>query len=123
MFSAVLDCHCVTYDEDTRFTFAGACFDNRVNNAISGDVIYHAIIDSFSTIYLLSNAILALIVLIVIVGVPTMVLVLYPLQFFQKISTYTINWHFIHVFVDSFQGCYTRMKLSLELLTVVGIQS
>ena len=24
--SAVLDCHCVTYDEDTWFTFAGACF-------------------------------------------------------------------------------------------------
>ena len=86
MFSAVLDCHCVTYDEDTRFTFAGACFDNRVNNAISGDVIYHAIIDSFSTIYLLSNAILALIVLIVIVGVPTVVLVLYPIlyNFFKK---------------------------------------
>ena len=36
-----------------------------------------------------------------------MVLVLYPLQFFQKLLAYfSINWHFIHVFVDSFQGCY-----------------
>ena len=42
-----------------------------------------------------------------IVGVPTVVLVLYPLRFFQRFSTYTsINWCFIHVFVDSFQGCY-----------------
>ena len=53
-------------------------------------------------------AILALIVLIMIVGtVPTVVLVLYPLRFFQTFSTYaSINWCFIHVFVDSFQGCY-----------------
>ena len=52
-------------------------------------------------------AMLALIVLIIFVGIPTMVLVLYPLRFFQKVLTYfSINWHFIHVFVDSFQGCY-----------------
>ena len=52
-------------------------------------------------------AMLALIVLIIFVGMPTMVLVLYPLRFFQKVLAYfSINWHFIHVFVDSFQGCY-----------------
>ena len=36
-----------------------------------------------------------------------MVLMLYPFRFFQRVLSYlSINCHFIHVFVDSFQGCY-----------------
>ena len=32
---------------------------------------------------------------------------LYPFQFFQKfLSYFSVNWHFLHVYVDSFQGCY-----------------
>ena len=38
--SAVLDCYCVTYDEDTESTFVGACFYNCVN--LKGhDLVYH----------------------------------------------------------------------------------
>ena len=48
--SAVLDCHCMTYDEVTRFTFAGACFYNCVNNAINGDLLYHALPSEPSTL-------------------------------------------------------------------------
>ena len=52
-------------------------------------------------------AILALTILTVFVCVPTLVLVLYPFRFFQTFLSYCpLNWHFLHAFVDSFQGCY-----------------
>ena len=52
-------------------------------------------------------AILALVFLTLFVVLPTLVLTLYPFQFFQKfLSLFPINWHFLHAFVDSFQGCY-----------------
>ena len=52
-------------------------------------------------------AILALIILTLFVIIPTIIFVLYPCQSFQKfLSLVPINWHFLHAFVDSFQGCY-----------------
>ena len=39
--------------------------------------------------------------------IPTIILILYPCHFFQKfLSLFPINWHFLHAFVDSFQGSY-----------------
>ena len=36
-----------------------------------------------------------------------MILILYPFHFFQKfLSFFPLNWHYLHAFVDSFQGCY-----------------
>ena len=55
----------------------------------------------------LPYAILAITVLTLFVCVPTAILLLYPFQFFQKfLSFFPLNWHFLHAFVDSFQGCY-----------------
>ena len=55
----------------------------------------------------LPYAILALFILIIFVCVPTITLVLYPFQFFQKfLSLFPFHWHYLHAFVDSFQGCY-----------------
>ena len=55
----------------------------------------------------LPYAITALIVLTLFVSIPTLILILYPFQFFQKfLSFFPFNWHFLHAFVDSFQGCY-----------------
>ena len=55
----------------------------------------------------LPYAITAVFLLIVFVIIPTVVLILYPFQFFQKcLSVFPFNWHFLHAFVDSFQGCY-----------------
>ena len=52
-------------------------------------------------------AIIAVIILTLFVGFPTMILILYPFQFFQQfLSFFPLNWHFLHAFVDSFQGCY-----------------
>ena len=55
----------------------------------------------------LPYAVLALIFLAIFVVLPTLVLTLYPFQLFQKfLSLFPLRWHFLHAFVDSFQGCY-----------------
>ena len=55
----------------------------------------------------LPYAILAIVILTLFVSIPTIILVLYPFQFFQTfLSFFPLNWHFLHAFVDSFQGCY-----------------
>ena len=41
LISAVLDCHCVTYDEDTRSTSAGSCFYNCENHHLKIDDLIH----------------------------------------------------------------------------------
>ena len=52
-------------------------------------------------------AILALTILTVFVAIPTVIFILYPCQLFHKfLSIFPINWHFLHAFVDSFQGCF-----------------
>ena len=55
----------------------------------------------------LPYAILALTTLTLFVCIPIAVFILYPFQFFQKfLSLMRRNWHFLHAFIDSFQGCY-----------------
>ena len=52
-------------------------------------------------------AIMAIAILTLFVIIPTIMLTLYPFRFFQKfLSFFPLNWHFLHAFVDSFQGCY-----------------
>ena len=55
----------------------------------------------------LPYAITAIIILTLFVSIPTIIFIVYPFQFFQKfLSYFPFNWHFLHAFVDSFQGCY-----------------
>ena len=55
----------------------------------------------------LPYAILAIIALILFVLVPILISFLYPFHFFQRfLSLFPLNWHFLHAFVDSFQGSY-----------------
>ena len=55
----------------------------------------------------LPYAILAIIILTAFVCVPTTIFFLYPFQFFQKIlSLFPVNWYFLRVFVDAYQGGY-----------------
>ena len=55
----------------------------------------------------LPYAILALTLFALFVCIPTLTLILYPFQFFQKfLSLFPFNWHFLRAFVDSYQGCY-----------------
>ena len=40
-------------------------------------------------------------------SIPTIIFILYPCRFFQNfLSLFPINWHFLHAFIDSFQGSY-----------------
>ena len=83
----------------------------------------------------LPYALLAIVIFAAFVVVPTIIFALYPCQFFQKfLSLFPINWHFLHAFVDSFQGCYkvgkepgtfdcrwfSATKLILQLLLYVA---
>jgi hypothetical protein len=55
----------------------------------------------------LPYAITAITVLTLFVLIPTAVIILYPFRFFQQfLSFFPVSWHFLHAFVDSFQGCY-----------------
>ena len=57
--------------------------------------------------YHLPYAILALVVLVLFVSVPTIILLLYPFQYFQKVLTlFSMNRYSLRIYVDSFQGCY-----------------
>ena len=73
--------------------------------------VYHGVYYDSNVTYFgrehLPYAILATFSLIFIIIIPTVVLVLYPFQFFQRfLSCFPIQWHFLHAFVDSFQGSY-----------------
>ena len=55
----------------------------------------------------LPYAIIAIFILVLLVITPTVILILYPFQCFQTVLSYiSINWHFLHAIVDSFQDYY-----------------
>ena len=55
----------------------------------------------------LPYGILAIAVMCVFVILPTVTLALYPFVFFQKfLNRFPFRWHILHMFMDSFQGCY-----------------
>ena len=69
--------------------------------------VYHApTVIYFGTDHL-PYAIPAIVTFISLICFPMLILFLYPFQFFQKcISLFPLNWHYLHAFVDSFQGCF-----------------
>ena len=55
----------------------------------------------------LPYAVSALVIIALVVCIPTAILILYPFKFFHNfLSLFPVNWHFLHAFVDSFQGSY-----------------
>ena len=55
----------------------------------------------------LPYAISALIISLLFVILPILLLALYPFAFFQKcLNKFSIRWHILHTFMDSFNGCY-----------------
>ncbi len=69
--------------------------------------LYYSPSISYFGKYHLPYAILAVNIVTLFVCIPTIILICYPCKFFQKfLSLFPINWHFLHAFVDSFQGCY-----------------
>ena len=69
--------------------------------------LYYAANVKFLNSYHIPYALLAISFVIFFVTIPTLILILYPFRCFQKcLSYYQIRWHFIHAFVDSFQGYF-----------------
>ena len=76
------------------------------SNKSTFGVYYTPSVEYFGHEHLL-YAILALTLLALFVCIPTLTLILYPFQFFQKfLSLFPFNWYFLRAFVDSYQGCY-----------------
>ena len=75
-------------------------------NKIHYRIYYDANVELFRGSHI-PYALLAVTLTTVFVIIPTLILILYPFRCFQKcLSYYQIQWHFLHAFVDSFQGCY-----------------
>ena len=76
------------------------------SNAVMYGLYYVPSVPYFGSHHL-PYATLALVLLFLFIGVPTVILLLYPFQFFQKFLTlFSINWYSLRIYVDSFQGCY-----------------
>ena len=76
------------------------------SNKVRFGLYYTPTVEYFGNEHL-PYAITAIIILTLFVGIPTIIFILYPFQFFQIfLSYFPFNWHFLHAFVDSFQGCY-----------------
>ena len=80
---------------------------NQLGSNISTFGVYYSPTVQYFGDEHLPYAILALVILTMFVITPTVVSFLYPFQLFQKfLSFFPFNWHLLHAFVDSFQGCY-----------------
>ena len=76
------------------------------SNISTFGLYYSPSVEYFSREHL-PYAITALVLLTVFVFIPITTLTLYPFRLFQNfLSLFPFNWHFLHAFVDSFQGCY-----------------
>ena len=79
-----------------------------INGTVVGLYLSHdASVGYFGTKEHLPYAIFALFVLLIFIIFPLLLLLLYPMQCFQRcLGCCGVRWHALHIFVDTFQGCY-----------------
>ena len=79
-----------------------------MNGSVVGMFLYYdASIEYFGTKKHLPYAILAVFVVLIFVIFPILLLLLYPMQCFQRcLGRCRMRWHALHIFIDAFQGCY-----------------
>ena len=77
------------------------------NGSFVGTYLYYdATIEYFGDKHL-PYAVLALFVMLVFILFPILLLLLYPMRFFQRcLDCCGVRWHALHIFIDAFQGCY-----------------
>ena len=77
-----------------------------LDGSLSYRLYYNSSFEYFQGKHLI-YAILAIAFLFIFTVLPVVMLILYPFKFFQQfLSLFPNNWHFLHGFVDSFQGSY-----------------
>ena len=79
----------------------------HVNGSSLGLYLYYdATIEYFGEEHL-PYGVLAVFVILVFIFFPLLLLLLYPMQCFQKcLSCCGVRWHALPIFIDAFQGCY-----------------
>ena len=79
----------------------------HVNGSLVGMYLYYdATIEYFGDKHL-PFAVLALFVMLVFIFFPLLLLLLYPMRFFQRcLGRCGVRWHALHIFIDAFQGYY-----------------
>ena len=79
----------------------------NVNGSLVGMYLYYdATIEYFGDKHL-PYAVLALFVMLVFIFFPLLLLLLYPMRFFQRcLGCCGVRWHALHIFIDAFQGYY-----------------
>ena len=79
---------------------------NEHHRKIGLYLYYDAAIRYFSEEHL-PYAIVALAVVFIFILAPLLLLILYPMRCFQRcLGRFRVRWHALHIFADSFQGCY-----------------
>ena len=77
-----------------------------LNRSLSYRLYYDSSLEYFKGKHLI-YAVLAVAFLLIFTVLPIVVLILYLFQLFERfLSLLPIRWHFLHAFVDSFQGYY-----------------
>ena len=79
----------------------------QMNGSLVGIYLYYdATIEYFGAKHL-PYAVLALFVMLVFILFPILLLLLYPMHFFQQfLGCCRVRWHALHIFIDAFQGYY-----------------
>ena len=79
----------------------------NVNGSSLGLYLYYdATIEYFGNEHL-PYGVLAVIVMLVFILFPLLLLLLYPMRYFQRcLSCCGVRWHALPIFIDAFQGCY-----------------
>ena len=80
----------------------------NMNGTVLGIYLYYdASIEYFDTKKHLPYAMLALFVVVVFILFPLVLLILHPMQCFQRcLGHCRVRWHALYIFIDAFQGCY-----------------
>ena len=78
---------------------------DKYGNSLGLYLFYDAAIQYFGKEHL-PYAILALVITLLFNVLPLLLLLLYPLQCFQRcLSICRLRWHGLHIFIDAFHGC------------------
>ena len=89
------------------FDFLIPMYVYDMNRSVVGIyLLYDGSIEYFGKKHL-PYAILAVFVVLVFIIFPILLLLLYPMQCFQRcLGCCRMRWHALHIFIDAFQGCY-----------------
>ena len=80
----------------------------NINGSVVGIYLYYdASIEYFGTKKHLPYAIVAVFVVLIFIIFPILLLLLYPMRWFQRcLGLCRVKWHALPIFIDAFQGCY-----------------